>query len=106
MICNYCESDNTIYHDTFLDTDTYYCNDCNKYFDVNQQQEDRKEIIMDEFKFIMGDLSDFVFTVKKLCVPDPIYIVMWNTKGELQCVDYPIEEALQYIEEGDWKIIK
>ena len=34
VICPYCESDDLTYHDSFLDTDTYWCNDCEKYFDV------------------------------------------------------------------------
>jgi len=101
MICLYCKSDNTTYHDTFLDTDSYWCDDCNKYFDVNQNQE---EMISDDFKFTIG-LSRFIYTAKKMCLPDPVYIVMWDNKGELQCVDYPVEEVKQYIEEGDWEIV-
>ena len=38
MNCPYCESDNTIYHDTCIDTDTYWCNECHEYFDVYQEE--------------------------------------------------------------------
>lgn len=61
--------------------------------------------LVEDFKFTVGPISNFVYTAKKLYVPDPIYIVMWETNGELQCVNYPLERAMQYIKEEDWRII-
>lgn len=60
----------------------------------------------EDFKFTVGATSNFVYTAKKLYVPDPIYIVMWECQGELQCVNYPVERAMQYIEEGSWRIVQ
>jgi len=45
MNCPYCGSDNIIYHDTCIDTDTYWCDDCNKYFDAYQKEEINEDIL-------------------------------------------------------------
>ena len=59
---------------------------------------------MDEFKFTHKFTDDLIYTARKID-RSGIYRVTWKRYGKSEQVDFPIEEAQQYIESKVWEVI-